>query len=199
MLHYARYKFLMKRFSALGAVLLSVWLAMSTVVPVAAMSTVHTPGVLQTQTARPMRLRIPAIGVDAAIESVGKTQAGAMDVPRDARNVAWYNLGPLPGTPGNAVISGHLDDVKGPAVFYKLRNLKKGDDIIVTGEDNVARAFKVMSVESYAYDKAPVARIFGFDLTRDLNLITCGGTWNRSARNYSQRMVVYARLAQDLP
>ena len=89
--------------------------------------------------AAPQRLKIPAIGVDAIIEPVGKTPDGNMDVPRDAKNVAWYNLGPTPGALGYSVISGHLDDAKGPTVFYKLGKLKAGDQVIVL-DGNASRA-----------------------------------------------------------
>ena len=149
-----------------------------------------------TQGPSPARLKIPAIGVDAAIESVGQTSAGAMDVPRNVKNVAWYNLGAVPGTPGNSVISGHYDDTKGPAVFYKLGKLKAGDRVVVVGGDQVERTFAVISVETHPYNKSPITRIFGFDLETDLNLITCGGRFNKATRNYSQRTVVYTRLVK---
>jgi len=148
------------------------------------------------QAAAPLRIKIPALGLDAAVESVAKTASGHMDVPKDVKNVAWYNLGPLPGVQGNAVISGHYDDTKGPAVFYKLSKLKVGDQVIVTDADGMDLTFVVVSKESYPVDKAPLNRIFGFDLERDLNLITCSGRWNSKARTYNQRLVVYTRLVQ---
>ena len=146
------------------------------------------------QTNKPKQLKIPAIGIDTAIESVGKTQTGNMDVPQDVKNVAWYTLGVPPGEPGNAVISGHLDDKKGPAVFWKLGKLKVGDKVIVVDSANIERTFGVIAVAAYPFDKAPINQIFGFDLERDLNLITCGGRWHAKTRNYSQRLVVYTRL-----
>ena len=51
-------------------------------------------GTTATSTAGPARLRIPAIGVDAAVESVGVTAEGDLHVPRDARDVGWYSLRP---------------------------------------------------------------------------------------------------------
>ena len=148
------------------------------------------------QTGVPLRLKIPAIGVDAAIETVGQTQTGSMDVPADARNVAWYKLGLAPGDSGNAVISGHLDDKKGPTVFWKLGKLKVGDKVTVIDSTGSERVFAVIAKEAYAFDKAPINKIFGFDLEHDLNLITCGGRWNPKTHNYSQRLVVYTRLIQ---
>jgi sortase family protein len=44
----------------------------------------------------------------------------------------WYALGPRPGDPGSAVILGHVDSKRGPAVFYRLRQLLGGDEIDVS-------------------------------------------------------------------
>lgn len=142
----------------------------------------------------PQRLRIPAIGVDAAIESVGQTAAGKMGVPQESQNVAWYNAGVQPGAQGNAVISGHLDDRMGPAVFWRLRNLQMGDDVFVTHADGTEDHFQVIGSEAYTNGAAPLNKIFGFDLERDLNLITCDGSWDRNSQTYSRRLVVYTRL-----
>src|SRR3989338_6359653 len=77
----------------------------------------------------PARLRIPAIGVDAAVQSVGLSWKGTgdMGIPTNFTDVAWYNGGPAPGAPGSAVINGHLDGKEVPqAVFYNLGKLKPG-------------------------------------------------------------------------
>ena len=142
----------------------------------------------------PVHLKIPALNIDTAIQSVGKDKTGNMDVPNNSTDVAWYNLGTVPGDPGNAVISGHYDDKKGPAIFYKLGKLKKGDSITVTDNNGLDRVFKVIEVASYPYNKAPLNKIFGFDLNHDLNLITCDGRWNSRTHTYNQRLVVYARM-----
>ena len=83
----------------------------------------------------PVRLKIPSIKVDAAVEHVGLTADGAMDVPKDYDNTAWYRLGPRPGEPGNAAIAGHVDSSKknGRAVFWDLTKLKPGDEVFVAG------------------------------------------------------------------
>jgi len=55
----------------------------------------------------PARLKIPKIKVDIALEQVGLTSQGAVDVPKGHSNGAWFNLGPRPGNIGSAVIVGH--------------------------------------------------------------------------------------------
>lgn len=151
----------------------------------------------QSAASAPTRLQIPALKIDAAIQSVGKDKSGNMDVPNNSLDVAWYNLGPAPGAQGNAVISGHYDDSKGPAVFYRLGKLKIGDTISVINTDGSQRDFRVIEVASYPYTKAPIAKIFGFDFEHDLNLITCGGRWNSRTHTYNQRLVIYTRLIKN--
>jgi sortase (surface protein transpeptidase) len=47
----------------------------------------------------------------------------------------WYALGPRPGDPGSSVILGHVDSRRGPAVLFRLRELRRGDEIKVTRAD----------------------------------------------------------------
>lgn len=143
----------------------------------------------------PVRLQIPAIGVDAAVERVGKTESGAMGVPERVENVAWYELGATPGELGSVVISGHLDDYRGdPAVFWALNTLQPGDEITLhDGQGNTVR-YEVTGTEIYPFDQAPIDRIFLSKFEGKLSLITCNGTWDKNARNYDKRLVVYSRL-----
>ncbi|MBX3016164.1 MAG: class F sortase [Caldilineaceae bacterium] len=148
----------------------------------------------ETRIAPPARLQIPRIGLDAPIETVGQTPDGAMELPPNPDHVAWYQPGVAPGEQGNAVISGHLDDPYGPAVFWRLHELTVGDQMMVVDTAGITRTFTVIGAESYPSDQAPLDQIFGFDLERDLNLITCDGSWDRRAKRYSERRVIYTRL-----
>ncbi|MEO8082791.1 MAG: class F sortase [Ardenticatenales bacterium] len=145
----------------------------------------------------PVRLRIPAVGIDAVIERAGRDSEGKVDVPKISRNVAWFNESALPGQSGKtSVISGHLDDPYGPAVFYKVRMLVPGDEVEVTYQNGKRFVFVVEAKERYAFDRAPVQKIFGATARRMLNLITCDGAWNSGQANYNQRLVVYSRLKE---
>lgn len=144
----------------------------------------------------PVRLSIPELGINTAVEQVGMDAQGRMDVPSNNVNVAWYNLGYRPGAEGNAVIDGHLDTVTGaPAVFYYLSNLHPGDEIIVTDASSHTFHFKVTDIENYPYDQFPLQEVFGAYNKPRLNLITCEGTFNNATHNYSHRTVVYSVLA----
>lgn len=146
---------------------------------------------------KPVRLVIPAIGVDAHIESVGLSwrRNGDMGTPSNFTNVAWYNQGPLPGMPGSAVIDGHLDGKDVPqAVFYNLGSLKPGDLVKVIDNANKTLTFRVVESRLYDYD-APTADIFYGDASKArLNLITCAGDWIQSERVYQQRIVVFTEM-----
>lgn len=143
----------------------------------------------------PVRLKIPSLGVDAAIEAVGRDANGAMDIPSNPYNVAWYSLGPAPGAVGNAVIAGHLDLANGkPAVFWGLGRLQAGDQVQVEMSDGSTLTFAVEKIASYLYDQAPLEEIFGFRPEPYLNLITCAGSWNKASGAYNKRLVAYTQL-----
>ena len=147
----------------------------------------------------PVRLRIPAIGVDAAVQTVGVDDGGNMSPPSNYTDVAWFGPGPRPGAIGNAVINGHLDSKTGPAVFYDLDRLQPGDEIFVVTASGAELRFIVSESASYATADAPLSRIFGPATSANLNLITCAGSFDQSSRRYDQRLVVYARLAAAAP
>lgn len=159
----------------------------------------ETPATTPIPPAMPILLNIPKIEVSASIETVGNDAQGRMDVPQGVENAAWWNLGPLPGGPGNAVISGHLDTyLQEPAVFWRLRELVPGDLISVRDARGVDHNFEVVSSDTYEHDQVPLDVIFG-DAVRirpNLILITCEGTWDTDSRNYDQRFVVYAKMVE---
>jgi sortase (surface protein transpeptidase) len=140
----------------------------------------------------PVRLEIPAIGVDAAVEHRGRSPDGKMDDPELPADVAWFNESARPGQPGKpAVISGHLDSRSGPAVFWDLRKLVPGDELTVTYANGARYLFVVEDKERYLTDHVPAQKLMGRNPRRMLNLITCDGAWNRGAASYDQRLAVY--------
>jgi sortase A len=144
----------------------------------------------------PVRVKIPKIKVDADVEYVGLAPDGAMDVPKNYDNTAWYQLGPRPGERGNAAIAGHVDSKTGRAVFWDLPKLRPGDEVFVVGDDGVERKFVVREIQTYKRTDAPLDRIFGPTSNRHLNLITCDSTssFNRTTQEYAANVVVYTEL-----
>lgn len=148
---------------------------------------------------RPERLLIPTLEISAPVEAVG-TQPNA-DLATPAHNpwedVGWYDQGPQPGEMGSAVIDGHLDRPGGyPAVFWRLRDVQIGDEVLVENSLGKTLHFKVTRIELYPPQDAPIQDIFGNWEGTYLNLITCAGDWIPSQHQTNQRLVVYTSLVK---
>lgn len=140
----------------------------------------------------PLRLKIPVINVDAAIEQVGLTPDGAMDVPTVPLTVGWFNLGQQPGEIGSAVIDGHYGLKAGKAsVFDNLYQLRKGDKIYVENNIGGTSTFVVIGSRRYEPDADATGVFSSTDGLAHLNLITCEGTWDKAVKSYSKRLVVF--------
>jgi len=141
----------------------------------------------------PTRIMIPSIAVDALIEQVALKKDGSMDVPEHPLDAAWYALGPRPGEAGSAAIDGHVDWLHGATgVFADLHKVKPGDTITVRDEKGVDIPFVVRATRTY--DAAADARdvFISSDGKAHLNIITCDGKWDKSAGQYTKRLVVFA-------
>ncbi len=141
----------------------------------------------------PVRLEIPVIGVDSAVEDALITPDGKMDVPEGSKNVAWFALGPHPGDVGSAVIGGHFgiqNDV--PFVFYNLDKLRIGDKIYVVNDKGDTLTFQVRLIELFDRNADATTVFTSSDGLAHLNLITCEGIWNQTNGNYPERRVVFA-------
>jgi LPXTG-site transpeptidase (sortase) family protein len=144
----------------------------------------------------PVRLQIPVIGVDSAIEDAAITPDGRMDVPAGSVNVAWFALGPHPGQVGSAVIGGHFGIEKGvPFVFYNLAKVKTGDKLYIINDNNETLAFIVRRIASFDRNADATTVFTSQDGLAHLNLITCEGVWNKVNGNYPLRLVVFADAA----
>jgi LPXTG-site transpeptidase (sortase) family protein len=145
----------------------------------------------------PARLYIPAIDLHAVVEPVGVSNNGQMGTPRSSEKVGYLATGVLPGAVGNAVMDGHVDNYKGPAVFFHLRKLKKGDTLIIKNEKGSKITFIVDSVETYKTSLAPINKIFGPADEPRLNLITCTGKYSRKKREHEARLIIFTKRLMD--
>jgi sortase (surface protein transpeptidase) len=144
--------------------------------------------------ARPARIEVPAIDVDAELVPLGLRDDGAMEVPEEGL-AGWYQPGPRPGAPGPAVIAAHVDGDSGPDVFFRLRELRAGDGIAVTDRKGTPHRFVVVDIEQTPKDALPVERIWSDDEGAVLRLITCGGDFDHSSGHYRDNVIVYAEAA----
>jgi len=140
----------------------------------------------------PIRIKIPKIHVDAAVQYLGLTPEGAMDVPSNSIDVGWFKLGTRPGDLGSAVIAGHFDSQNGsPGVFAQLHKLKPEDELIVVDDKGASISYKVRESRTYN-PKDDVPGVFNQSDGMHLNLITCDGIWDNGQKSYSKRLVVFA-------
>ena len=146
------------------------------------------------------RIVAPRAGIDAPVATLGVDGEGVMESPDSPELVAWYDFSGRPGEGGNAIFAGHLDYANyGPAVFWNLRDLAENDEIEVVLADGSRLVYRVVSARSYAVAEAPVAEIIGRTEAESVTLITCGGSFDRSSRQYDQRLVVRAeRVTQPV-
>jgi sortase (surface protein transpeptidase) len=145
--------------------------------------------------APPVRIRIPAIGVSAAVVRLGLNRDGTLQVPTDFGVTGWFTGGPAPGETGPAVIAGHIDSRRGPAVFYRLHALRPGERVAVERADGTTVQFAVADTAQYPKRAFPTEAVFGPSPDPLLRLITCGGSFDRSTGHYRDNVVVTARLA----
>jgi hypothetical protein len=148
----------------------------------------------------PVELRIPAIGLEVGLSQLGLNPDRTVEVPTDYAQAGWFRLGPTPGQRGSAVVLGHVDSYRGPAVFFRLRALRPGDQVQVGLADGTVARFAVRAVETYLKREFPARRVYGDSGGRSLQLVTCGGDFDRTARSYLSNVVVYTELlAVDAP
>lgn len=140
----------------------------------------------------PVRLKIPKIDLDASVEYVGLTRDGAMDVPLNIDNVAWYKLWTSPGKKGSAVIAGHYGAINGkiPA-FENLDTLREGDKIYILTNWGGTLSFVVRQIKKYKWDANAPEVFHSDDGKSHLNLITCDGAWDARIKMYPQRLVIF--------
>ncbi|WP_377271566.1 class F sortase [Peterkaempfera sp. SMS 1(5)a] len=146
--------------------------------------------------AAPIRLTIPAIGVSAPFTRLVLNKDGILQPPpnTDSNLVGWYGAGATPGERGTALVLGHVDTKLGPAVFWGLGAMKKGQKAEIIRADGSTAIFKVDSVEVFRKNDFPDERVYADTPSAQLRLITCGGAYDHKKRDYTANVVVFAHL-----
>lgn len=154
----------------------------------------------------PTSVRVPAIDVDEPeVLGLGVAPDGTAEVPQDFGRVGWFDRTlaaqragaapadvPVPAGRGPTVLLGHVDSRAGPAVFFRLRDLRAGDVIEVGRSDGSVARYAVERTEQVAKDAFPTFAVFGATATDVLRLVTCAGDFDRGARSYTDNLVVHA-------
>jgi LPXTG-site transpeptidase (sortase) family protein len=143
-----------------------------------------------------VRLLIPKIGVDAPFTDLSINAKGQLEAPppNDTNLVGWHAQGASPGETGTAIIAGHVDTKTSAAVFARLRELEKGDVFRVERADGRKASFVVDDAETFDKDNFPSRRVYGDTGEAQVRLITCAGDYDRTAKDYTANLVVFAHL-----
>ncbi|MEV6972474.1 class F sortase [Kitasatospora sp. NPDC093806] len=144
----------------------------------------------------PTRIRIPAVRLDAPVTGLGLDRDGHLQTPPEAdRNLAgWYRGGAAPGQLGTAIIAGHVDNHTGPAVFYHLGSLHRGDRVEILREDGRTAVYQLYAIEVHDRKDFPDDRVYRQAADAQLRVITCGGGYDE-AHGYEGNVVAYGFLA----
>lgn len=153
----------------------------------------HTGAPLDAQAADPVRVRIPSVAINAAVMPLHTDSKGVLPPPKSWHKTGWWQGGPEPGERGPAVIVGHVDSYRGPAVFFRLHTVHIGARIFVDRADSTTATFTVERMKHYEKSAFPTRAVYGDTPGSELRLITCGGTFDYTKRRYLANLVVFAR------
>lgn len=148
----------------------------------------------------PKRIRIPSIRVNAPLVKIDVDRRGRLQVPPLSRPgvAGWYVGSASPGQIGPAVVVGHMDTRTGPAVFYRLRQIKRGARVYVDRRDGSTAVFEVRKRIRVPKTAFPTDQVYGDTDNAGLRLITCGGTFDNRTRHYRDNVIVFARLVKAI-
>ena len=163
---------------------------------VASLTTVKPPQPITMSKSTPVELKIPKIDVDTSLVPVGLQSNGTLVPPSDYHEAGWYTGAPTPGEKGPAVIVGHVDNVQGIGVFWRLRELAPGDEIDVVRADGTTAAFTINAMAQYPQDSFPTQAVYGNVDYAGIRIITCGGVFSNESHHYSDNIVVYGSLTK---
>lgn len=140
----------------------------------------------------PRRLALPSLHVEAPIVPVRTLPGGGLAVPDDPHMLGWWQAGARPGSgQGSVVIDGHVDTAAdGTGTLLYLRELRPGDPVVLS-TDHEVRNYVIAAVRSYPKADLP-SEVFDTAGRPRLVIVTCGGTFNKQTRQYSDNVVAYA-------
>jgi LPXTG-site transpeptidase (sortase) family protein len=146
----------------------------------------------------PVSIDIPKIGAHSSLVPLGLNPDNTVQVPpvTTPLQAGWYTYAPTPGETGPAVVLGHVDGNHQKGIFFRLKELAAGDRVSIARKDGTTASFEVTKVHQVPKKDFEGEGVYDDTPGPELRLITCGGVFDRSAHNYVDNIVVYARLVQ---
>ncbi|RSD22037.1 class F sortase [Amycolatopsis eburnea] len=144
----------------------------------------------------PVSIDIPKIGAHSSLVPLGLNADNTIEVPpvTTPLQAGWYTYAPTPGETGPAVVLGHVDGNHQKGIFFRLKELAAGDRVSIAREDGTTAVFEVTKVHQVPKKDFEGEGVYDDTPGPELRLITCGGVFDRTARNYVDNIVVYAKL-----
>jgi hypothetical protein len=147
---------------------------------------------------RPVSLSIPALDRMSDLIETGLRSDNRLEVPPgdEGSPASWYNGSPTPGEAGAAVLLGHVNSLTDHSgVFYEIKLLEKGDEILVKRKDGSTAVFQVYKNKEYVKAEFPTKDVYYPVPGAELRLITCDG-YDKPNRLYASNRVIYAKLVE---
>ena len=140
------------------------------------------------------KVELPTMGRTQPIVRVGIDKDRKMVVPRNAKDVAWLDQGPIPGRTKNVVLAGHINYSGQRGSFDGIGGMKKREDIYLVLKNGKKMHFKVAWVCTFPRDTKYASQIMGNTKVTSVTLVSCGGAYNSSAGTHDKRIVVRGEL-----
>lgn len=144
---------------------------------------------------QPKSINIESIDAFGYIQMVGIDQHGRIAVPTNVNLAGWYVENQKPGERGLSIISAHKDGLRNKGLFYSLDKVKVSDVVIIEYGDGTIYEFEVVDriivteneAQNLIYRKNE-------NIDVQLNLVSCGGKFDRKERRYLDRVIVTTKL-----
>ncbi|WP_433786144.1 class F sortase [Actinomycetospora sp. CA-101289] len=149
----------------------------------------------------PTRVTVPAISASSTLVPTGIEPDGQLQVPpvETPMQAAWYDRSPTPGAAGPAIVLGHVNGGGKPGIFFNLKKVEVGQEVLIDRADGQTAIFTVYHVDVVPKDKFPTAAVYNDTSEAELRLVTCGGAFDRSAGSYEANVLVFASLTSVRP
>ncbi len=131
----------------------------------------------------------------STLTSLGLNTDGSVHVPDSFSIAGWFNGSVTPGQVGPTVILGHVDSTSGPGVFFRLGDLRPGDNVTVARLDGTVVTYRITAVRQYPKSHFPTFDVYGNTPVPTIRLITCGGAFDSTTHHYLSNIVAYGQLA----
>ena len=142
---------------------------------------------------QPVRIQVEGTGIDLEVIPEGVEANGAMALPDNHYQAAWYRYGPAPGAEeGSSVLAAHVDSRTEKLPIARLKDVTPGTVLTVTREDGSVLRYATEGVENIAKRSLDGHRLFDRTGAPRLKLVTCGGEWLEAQDDYEDNVVLTA-------